>query len=94
MDKPLMAISDLAKRVEEKLWQKCLVCDTLETLPDVEAAALKDLLANPRVRYSELSKDLAEDADYPTVIPADTLARHAKGNCSAREVLRVAKRER
>ena len=83
-----MAISDLAKRVEEKLWQKCLVCHALENLPDVEAAALRDLLANPRVRYSELSNDLARDEDYPLDIPAETLSRHARGGCSARERLR------
>lgn len=83
-----MAISDIVRATNEKLWQKCLVCDALEALPNAEAAALRELLGNGRVRYSDLETDLAADPDYPLVIPAQTLSRHARGNCSARERLR------
>lgn len=87
-----MAITDIAKRVDEKLWQKCLVCHELEKLPADQATALRELLANPQVRYKDLERDLATDPDFPLVIPWERLSRHARGGCAARENLRVSKR--
>ena len=66
----------------------CSVCKALADLPDTEAAALRQLLADPRWRYSELSDRLEADPDTPLRIHSGTLARHARGHCSARERLR------
>jgi hypothetical protein len=86
-----VAISDLAKAVADKTpWQTCAVCHAITTLPDAQAAALRELLANPSVRYRELSAALAADQDYPLTLRDDTLSRHARGECAAREKLRAA----
>ena len=84
-----MAISDIAARTNTRsLWRTCLVCDALDNLPAQEAASLRSLLADPGWRYTELSEAIAQDEDYPLSLPPDTLSRHARGQCSAREKLR------
>lgn len=85
-----MAISDLAQTPATKAVKgpACTVCTALASLPESEAAGLRKLLADPDWRYTELSDRLALDEDYPLEIPHGTLARHAKGRCSAREKLR------
>lgn len=86
-----MAISDIAARTNTRsLWRTCLVCDALDNLPAQEATALRSLLGNPGVRYTELSQALEADPDYPLQLPSDTLSRHARGRCSANEKLRGA----
>lgn len=86
-----MAISDLAKQATEgKPWRTCYVCAAIADLPKSEAKALRDLLANPRVRYNDLSAALAADRDHPLRLKADNLSRHARGLCDAGERLRAA----
>lgn len=85
-----MAITDLAKAVERNVpWRTCTVCYELGDLPPAQAAALRSLLANPAVRYTELSQALAADQDFPLRIKAGALARHARGGCDADEALRA-----
>lgn len=85
-----MAISDILNDAATKATKgpSCTVCLALDSLPVDEATALRSLLADPAWRYTELADRLAEDPDTPLVIPHGTLARHAKGRCSAREKLR------
>jgi hypothetical protein len=60
----------------------CAVCHALESLPADEATALRGLLSDPAWRYQALSDALADDADNPLVLDADTLSRHARGRCA------------
>lgn len=85
-----MALTNLVKTgaTAANKGPSCTVCAALSSLPDAEAAALRQLLADPAWRYTELADRLAEDPDTPLLIPHGTLARHAKGRCSAREKLR------
>ena len=84
-----MAITDLAREADQGIpWQTCATCYALTMLPPDQADALRELLANPTLRYSELAEALAADEDYPLKIRADTLSRHARGGCGAREKLR------
>lgn len=68
----------------------CEVCKALAAISPAEAKALRGHLANPEWRYSELSDALAGDKDTPLNIPSFSLARHARGQCQARERLRGA----
>ena len=85
-----MAITDILKSEATSFrpGPSCAVCMALETLPPDEAGALRTLLANPAWRYTELSDRLAADPDNPLDINDQTLSRHAKGRCAARERLR------
>jgi len=85
-----MALKDLAREgaTEARKGPPCTVCVAMAGLPVDEADALRQLLADPTWRYTELSDRLREDPDTPLDIPHGTLARHAKGRCSAREKLR------
>lgn len=85
-----MAISDLLDQssAEARKGPACTVCVALAKLSEEEAAALRSLLADPAWRYTELSDRLLTDPDTPLNIPHGTLARHARGQCSAREKLR------
>lgn len=84
-----MALADIAAKAQGSPTphQTCATCHALATLPKSEAKHLRDLLANPKVRYRELADALAADAESPT-IPWEALSRHARGHCSARERLR------
>jgi hypothetical protein len=85
-----MAISDLAKATEDGVpWRVCATCHALSTLPPKEAKALRELLANPSVRYNELAAALAADEDYPLRLSGSNLSRHARGLCDAAERLRA-----
>lgn len=66
----------------------CLVCIALDNLSEADAAALRGHLANKAWRYTELSEALRADPDTPLDLPAHCLARHARGQCAAREQLR------
>lgn len=83
-----MAIADLQAETDKAPWRTCAVCHALATIPPSEAKALNALLANKKMRYTELSDKLAKDTDTPLVIDADTLSRHARGRCQARQKLR------
>lgn len=84
-----MAIADLqATGAPEGIkGPPCGVCRLMSDLEPTEATALRALLADPRWRYQALSDALAEENHK---IPAFTLARHARGQCSAGEKLRGA----
>lgn len=80
-----MAIADLTPETAPKLRKgpPCTVCEALAGLPPSEAEALNRHLRNPRYRYSQLADDLRHDTDNPLDIQANTIARHARGNCAA-----------
>lgn len=82
-----MAISDLIERgnVPHKV---CATCHHLATLPPDKAEKLRAALANTAVRYRELQTELATDPEFLLDIDSDTLSRHARGICGAREKLR------
>ncbi len=82
-----MAISDITQPSALNKGPTCGVCITLAELDDTEANALRGLLADRGWRYTELSDRLAVEG-YK--LPAFTLARHARGQCSAGEKLRGA----
>jgi len=82
-----MALSDIAATAPATPWRTCAVCHALSTIPDAEAAGLRSLLASG-MRYTEMSEALAADDDTPLQLPPDTLSRHARGRCEAREKLR------
>lgn len=85
-----MAIADvkLVRRSEARPWRTCQVCHALANIPAAEAKALRKLLADPSVRYQELSEALAADADTPLDLHPDALSRHARGRCEAKDRLR------
>lgn len=86
-----MAFADIANTSPKRLPyydRGCTVCQALDALPEAEAAALRKLLADPAWRYQALSEALAADPDNPLEILADTLSRHARGQCARREKLR------
>lgn len=84
-----MALADVAANLEAGglPHQTCGTCHALAGMTPEDAATLRRLLADRSVRFSNLAVALERDPDSPS-IPADTLSRHARGMCSAREVLR------
>lgn len=83
-----MALAKLAQTIPEATpWQSCAVCHALATIPPAEADGLRDLLRST-LRYSVISDMIRTDPDTPLDIPRNTLARHARGECSAKERLR------
>jgi hypothetical protein len=85
-----MAISDIAQATQNAdplPWRTCGVCHALATIPEAEAEGLRALLRG-KLRYSEISDLIADDPDTPLQIDKETLSRHARGGCSARERLR------
>lgn len=83
-----MAISDIQAPTPGVPGPACTVCATLASVPADEAKALRALLADPSWRYVELS-DRLEDQGYS--LPSQSLSRHARGRCLAREKLRGAR---
>ena len=77
-----MAISDLCASGAPTVSKgpACTVCQLLNELSDTEATALRNLLADPLWRYSALSEALKAEGYN---VAAFTLARHARGQCSA-----------
>jgi hypothetical protein len=85
-----MPIKDIAANLTDPdalPWRTCGVCHALAGMNDTDAQTLRGLLADRRVKFTELAKALAEDPDSPT-IDRQALSRHATGGCSARENLR------
>jgi hypothetical protein len=58
---------------------RCSVCTLLDSITETEAALLSDLMKNPDVAYSALSRALKSNGH---VLSQGTLARHAKGECN------------
>lgn len=83
-----MAITELSLPSRSNKGPTCEVCKALAALDPAEADALRSHLANPGWRYTELSDALAADKDTPLDLPPFSLARHARGQCAARERLR------
>lgn len=84
-----MAISDLAAGLDDTgITTGCAVCRALASIPPAEAEGLRALLRNPGLRYSEISDLIAADEDTPLKLSGDILGKHARGKCSAGEVLR------
>ena len=88
-----MAISDLASSTPAPVSKgpDCTVCQALAELPEADAQGLRQMLADKRRRFSEIAELVAADPDTPTWvrnIAHGTYRRHARGQCSAREVLR------
>lgn len=83
----LAKIAKAAQTADPLPWRTCAVCHALATIPATEAEGLRELLRG-KLRYSEIRDLIADDPDTPLQIDVDTLSRHARGRCSAREVLR------
>lgn len=88
-----MAISDLASRTptSPSKGPDCTVCQALLELPEADADGLRQMLADKRRRFSEIAELIGADPDTPAWvrnIAHGTYRRHARGQCSAREVLR------
>lgn len=84
-----MALSDVAAQMtsSELPWRTCGTCHALAGMSNEDAATLRGLLADRRVKFKDLARALAADPDSPT-IAWESLSRHARGDCSAEEVLR------
>lgn len=63
----------------------CGACHLTATLPPEESAAFRQMLGDPRWRYSALEEVLRGEG---YLIGAAALARHARGQCAGREKLR------
>lgn len=63
----------------------CTVCLLMGSLPDTEAAALGQMLADPTWRYSSIAAALGDEG-HPVL--DQTVSRHARGVCGARKRLR------
>lgn len=88
-----MAIADLASSTPATASKgpDCSVCQALLELPDADAAGLRAMLSDKRRRFSEIALLVSADPDTPEwvrKIAGQTYRRHARGQCSAREILR------
>lgn len=82
-----MAIAQLSPTQGSK-GPTCTVCKLLDRLEPSEANALRGHMSNPEWRLTDLSDALFEDSNGQINVPAPTFARHARGQCAAREKLR------
>lgn len=83
-----MALSDIADRLTSGVPHRtCAVCHYMTERGDVWAERLRRLLADRGVPFKDLADALRDDPDEPD-LHRDTLSRHARGLCAAREVLR------
>ena len=83
-----MALADVASSLTDEIpWRTCATCHALAGMSDEDAETLRKLLRDRGVKFTTLAKALADDEDSPTIDHA-ALSRHARGLCSAREVLR------
>lgn len=84
-----MALADLAAKVDAGVpWRTCAVCHALDTIDPTEADGFRALMANKSLRFTEIEELIATDEDTPLRIKSDTISRHARGGCDAREKLR------
>lgn len=84
-----MALQDVATNLGPGgvPWRTCATCHALSEMTAKEAKILRGLLADRSVKFKDLAKALAADADSPT-IPWESLSRHARAGCAAQESLR------
>ena len=83
-----MAIADLAPTPPRKgpTCDTCVLLAQLDHDTPTEAEALRRLLADPKVRYTQLAVALEGEG---ITISHGSLGRHARGACEARERLRA-----
>ena len=83
-----MALADIRSDLVTGLPHKtCGTCHALANMTEEDAAVLISLMADRRVKFTDLARALRDDPDSPT-IGKDSLSRHANGNCAAGERLR------
>lgn len=83
-----MALADIENSFTEGVpWRTCAVCHHMTERGDDWSASMRRLLSNRQVKFTELAARLAADDEEPDV-GVDALSRHARGLCSAKEVLR------
>lgn len=85
-----MALADIAAALtvpDSIPHRTCQVCHLLDSMSVEDAKILRGLLADRGVSFTELERELKADPDVASV-HRDALSRHARGLCSAREILR------
>jgi hypothetical protein len=83
-----MALADIESELTAGVPARmCVVCHYLSERDDEWGARLRRMLANRGIQFKALAKRLAADPDEPD-IPWESLSRHARAGCSARESLR------
>lgn len=84
-----MALSDVAANLTDPgvPWRTCATCHALASMTPAEASVLRKLLSDRGVKFRDLELALSDDPDSPN-IPSESLSRHARGLCTARERLR------
>jgi len=83
-----MALADIESELTAGVPARmCAVCHWLSEKDDDWGDRLRRLLANRGIQFKALAKRLAADPDEPD-IPWESLSRHARAGCSAKEQLR------
>ncbi len=67
---------------------KCAVCHWMAERGDEWAERLRRMLRNRGIQFKAIAQELADDTDEPT-ISWESLSRHARKGCAARENLRA-----
>jgi hypothetical protein len=88
-----MAIAEIATSTpgQPNKGPDCMVCRALVELPEADAAGLRLMLSDKTRRFAEIAALVSADEDTPAwvrSIAQHTYRRHARGQCSAREVMR------
>lgn len=83
-----MAMDDVAATLTSGIpHQTCGACYALSQMSNKDAAKLRALLSDKRVKMKPLAAAMCSDPETPDV-EWQALARHARGGCSAKENLR------
>ena len=82
-----MSLADVAKTgpVRTEKGPTCTVCLLSASLPNGEAAALAQMLADPEWRYTAIADALTAEG-HP--VYDGSISRHVRGQCGARTKLR------
>lgn len=83
-----MALADIESELTSGVPAgECVVCYWLSEKDAEWGKRLRRMLGNRGIQYKALAKKMAADPDEPT-IPWESLSRHARAGCAARELLR------
>lgn len=83
-----MALADIeSDLVSEVPWRTCATCHALAGMEPEDQARLRRLLSDRGVKFKEIAAAMEADPETPSV-PWESLSRHARNGCSAREQLR------
>lgn len=83
-----MGLADVAAKITGGVPAgTCATCHALSGMSEKDAATLRGLLADRGVKFRTLADALAADPDSPSV-PWESLSRHARAGCAAKESLR------